>query len=111
MFTILLFILIVTAILGVYLISYVVKNKNTPKGIAIIHGGLGWVGIAILAIYSFYHPLNFISLGVLVAAALGGLLLFILDILGKKLPKIFVLSHGLVALMGIALLLIFSARH
>ncbi len=108
MFGILLSILLLTVILGLYLLSYVFKNKNTPKGVALIHGGLGWIALVILAVYSFYHPLNFWSLGILITAALGGLFLFIMDILGKKMPKILVFSHGLLALLGVSLLILFS---
>ena len=39
-------------ILGLYLISFVLKKKTPPKGVALIHGTLAALGIIVLLIYA-----------------------------------------------------------
>ena len=59
---------------GGYLLSYVLMDKNTPKGVAIIHGGMGALAIALLLITSFFYHTLFYILLVFIIAALGGTL-------------------------------------
>jgi hypothetical protein len=41
------------ALLGLYLLSFVLQNKNTPKGVAFTHGPL-----AALALCHFQSPIS-----------------------------------------------------
>ena len=95
-----------TALIGMFLLSYVLIGKNTPKGVAIIHGFFGAVGIMLLLILSFSHHILFASLIIFILAAFGGLYLFSLDMSGKKIPKIFAIGHGLTAITGFIVLLV-----
>lgn len=98
-----------TAILGSYLLSLILRNKSTPKGVTIIHGLLAVVALILLVVYSFYsRPGPWESCIALAVAASGGFILNYRDITGKSVPKWLGLAHGLIALTGFALLIYFA---
>jgi hypothetical protein len=91
------------------LISYVLANKNTPKGIAFTHGPVAATGIILLVIYAFsHHPSPWISVILFILTALGGFLLIYRDITGKSIPKWLAIFHGLIAIIGFVFLIIFT---
>ncbi|MBD0332805.1 MAG: hypothetical protein ICV66_09125 [Chitinophagaceae bacterium] len=97
------------AILGMFLLSFILRNKETPKAFALIHGPLAATGLVLLIIYYFNHgagPLESIILFAI--AALGGIVLFSRDIVHKPVPKWLAIVHGLVAVTGFIFLLIFA---
>lgn len=97
------------ALLGFYLLSFVVQNKDTPKGIAFIHGPLAAAGLIVLIIYALYHtPSPIFSIVVFVIAALGGLVMIYRDLTGKTVPKWLAILHGITAIIGFVLLIIFT---
>jgi len=97
------------AILGLYLLSFVLRNKNTPKGIAFIHGPVASVGLILLIIYAFFHsPSPIVSIVLFVLAALGGLMLIYRDLTGKSVPKWLAIGHGLIAVTGFIFLIVFT---
>src|SRR5215212_3589623 len=86
------------AIMGMILISYVLKSKETPKGIMVVHGFLAVIGLALLLYYTFSNKPGPLESAVLfVIAALGGIILAIRDITGKSVPKWLAVVHGVVA--------------
>lgn len=96
------------ALLGVYLLSYVLINKETPKGAAIMHGFFAVMGVTILVIFSLiYSPYPLVSLVLFIIAALGGLVLIYRDLSGKTLPKWMAIGHGSVAVVALVILAIF----
>lgn len=96
------------AVLGLYLLTLVLTNKDTPKNVAIIHGFFAVIGITLLIIYPFfYSPSPVISLVLFIFAAMGGLILIYRDLSGRTLPKWLALGHGLTAIIGFILLAIF----
>ena len=98
----------VAALAGMYLLSLVLRNKQTPKTVAFIHGGLAATGIIILLLYTLRNtPQPIESLVAFILAAMGGAVLIIRDLTGKPLPKWLAIGHGLLALTGFAFLLIF----
>lgn len=98
---------IIAALLGVFLIYYILTGKNTPKGLAIIHGLTAALGIVSLVIVLIITHVNaYISLVLFILAALGGFLMMYRDITGKSLPKWLALGHGLIALSAFILLLL-----
>ncbi|WED43998.1 hypothetical protein [Legionella cardiaca] len=99
------------AILGLYLLSYILTEKNTPKGVAIIHGSIAACGIILLIIYSFLYQSPLASLIIFILAAAGGFLMFFWDIIGKKIPKFLAIGHGSLAILGFVLLLWFVYNH
>lgn len=103
---------ILAACLGLYLFSYVVQKKETPKAIAFIHGPLAATGLVLLILYfCWYNPKPVAALIVFLLAALGGLVLILRDIMGKSLPWWMALGHGLVGAAGIALLIVFALQN
>lgn len=93
-------------LLGVYLISFVLQNKNTPKGIAFLHGPIAATALVLLVIYSYIHTHSFwISVILFVLAAVGGFILIFRDLTGKSIPKWLALAHGILGLLGFSFLL------
>lgn len=99
----------IAALLGFYLLSFVLKNKNTPKGIAFIHGPLAATGLIILIIYAFFNsPSPIVSIILFALAAMGGIMLIYRDLTGKSVPKWMAIGHGLTAVIAFIFLLIFT---
>lgn len=95
------------AILGMILISYVLQNKTTPKGLVFTHGPLAATALVLLIIYAFKHqPSPIASITLFIIAALGGLFLVYRDITGQKIPKWLALTHGSIAIIGFIFLLV-----
>lgn len=102
---------IAAALLGGYLLSFVMFNKETPKGIAFIHGPLAAIGLVLLIVATvLYTPRPWVSLIIFLLAAGGGGILILRDITGKSLPKWLALIHGVAAITGIILLFIFYVQ-
>lgn len=100
--------IILAALLGLYLLSFILQDKNTPKGVAFTHGPLAAIGLIILIIYALlYKPAPIFSIGLFILAALGGIILIARDILGKTLPKWLAIGHGLTAIIGFLFLIVF----
>lgn len=96
------------ALLGGYLLTYVLQNKNTPKGIVFTHGPLAAVGLIILIVYALlYRPAPIVSIIIFILAALGGFTLVFRDITGKSIPKWLALGHGITAVIGFVCLIVF----
>ncbi len=98
-----------TAIFGMYLLSLILRNKSTPKGVTIIHGVMAAIALVLLIIYCFGNsPSPWVSLIVFVLAAIGGFYINFKDISGKPVPKWFAVTHGVIALTGFGLLIFFA---
>lgn len=107
MLTLIIVVFLIAAILGMLLISYLLRNKNTPKGLAIIHGSIAAFGILLLICYLlFYSTSPYLSLIFFIIAAIGGFTLMYRDITGKTLPKWLAIGHGTIAVIGFLLLLL-----
>lgn len=103
MFWLLIALFIFAIALGLFLLSYILANKNTPKGVALIHGSVAGIGVIGLIIYSFYSSFDFlISVGIFLLAAIGGLIMMYQDLTGKPLPKWLPIGHGVMGLIGLA---------
>jgi hypothetical protein len=97
------------AILGLILISYVLKGKETPKGVMIVHGLFAAVALVLLLSYVFGDKPGPMESAVLfVIAALGGFIMMARDVTGKSIPKWLAVVHGLLAVGGFILLLVFA---
>jgi hypothetical protein len=97
------------AIFGMVLISYVLRSKETPKGVMIAHGLFAATALVLLASYVFGNqPSPTESLILFVIAALGGFIMVARDLTGKSIPKWLAVVHGLVAVSGFIMLLIFT---
>lgn len=100
---------LLAALLGIYLISFVLAKKTTPKGIVFIHGPLAFTGLVVLIIYAcLYHPAPIVvSMILFILAAIGGIILITRDILGKSVPSWMALGHGFTAIIAFGFLLYF----
>lgn len=99
-------ILLLAAMGGAYLLSLVLRNKETPKAIAVVHGLAAVTGVVLLIVYSVYYENLWAIIGIFLLAAVFGLYIFSRDILGKKIPKLVALTHGLLAIIGIITLFV-----
>jgi hypothetical protein len=94
------------ALLGMILLSYVFRDKETPKGFVFTHGPIAAIALVLLIIYSFQTPGLLACIILFVMAAGGGLVLVYHDIKGMKIPKWLAIFHGLIAVSGFTYLLI-----
>lgn len=99
---------LLAAVLGVYLLSLVLRSKQIPKAAAIIHGLFAATGLVLLVIYPFfYKPAPILSMILFIFAALGGVTMAYKSITGKPAPAWMAMGHGTVAIIGVATLLVF----
>lgn len=102
-------ILALAAMLGMILLTFVLKGRETPKGIVFTHGPLAAVGLVLLIIYAFRQgPGPIESIILFAVAAAGGVIMVMRDLTGKPIPKWLALTHGIVAVAGFAMLLVFA---
>lgn len=95
------------AIIGMYLITFVLRNKETPKALAFVHGIFAAAAIILLCVYvSDEGPDLTESLVLFIVAALGGFVLIARDLTGRTIPKWLAVMHGLLAVSGFVFLLI-----
>lgn len=98
-----------TAIIGMYLISLVLSDKPTPKAASIVHGIFAVIGLALLINYSVWTaPRPLASVTIFIIAALGGITMLVRHITHKPIPKWLAVVHGLAAVTGYVLLLVFA---
>jgi hypothetical protein len=99
----------IAALGGIYLLSLVLREKETPKLVSAIHGLFAVSGLILLIVYcTKYQPGPGLSIGIFVVAALGGLILIYKDLTEKKVPKWLGIVHGLAAVTGYVTLLVFA---
>ena len=96
------------AILGMILLSYVLRGKETPKGVVFTHGPLAAIGLVLLVVYTVNQPGPVESIVLFTIAALGGVVMLTRDLSGKKIPKWLAVLHGLIAVSGFIFLLVFT---
>ena len=94
------------ALLGMYLISFVLQGKETPKSVAFIHGGFAAAALVLLIYYTATGAGPVESVVLFVIAALGGFVMIARDLSGKSIPKWLAMVHGLVAVTGFVFLLV-----
>lgn len=104
--TIILFAL--AAVLGLVLITKVLKEEETPKPVVYTHGAAAAVGLVLLIVAYMNQGDSLLMTSVLifVVAALGGFVMFGKDITDKEVPKWLAVVHALAAVTGFVLLLI-----
>ncbi len=93
---------------GVTLAILRLRGRPTlPLGLAILHGLLGAAGLVALIWVVFGAGLAAkASLGLFVVAALGGFVLFGIQLRNKPIPIGIMLVHGLVAVIAFVLLVV-----
>jgi hypothetical protein len=100
-----------SAILGMLLLAFVLKGKHTPKAVVFTHGPLALIGIILLVIYCVQNKPNpFESIILFLIAATSGVIMVAKDLSGKTIPKWLAVTHGLIAVGGFILLLMFQVN-
>jgi hypothetical protein len=97
------------ALLGIILISYVLRSKKTPLVIAFIHGPVAATALGVLIYYSIVRERMLTASIVLFAlAAVFGIVLIVKDLSDKEkpLPKGLAITHGLIAVIAFVVLLV-----
>lgn len=97
------------AIIGMYLLSLILRTKSTPKAVSALHGLLAVTALILLIVYAMGNkPGPWPSIIIFIITALGGLVLIYRDLTGKSIPKWLGIVHGLAAITGFALLILFA---
>lgn len=99
---------VLAAVLGGYLLSFIIRNKKIPVNVLMAHGLVATIGIILLVLYPFYyHPAPTTSLIVFIGAAVGGAIMAYMGRSGKSVPVWMAAGHGVVAMIGIITLVVF----
>lgn len=95
------------AVLGVLLITRVLKDEQTPKGVVFAHGGAAATALVLLIIAYVQQgeSLLMVSILIFVVAALGGFVMFSRDLTNRSIPKWLAIVHALAAVTGFLVLL------
>jgi hypothetical protein len=97
------------AILGMILLSFILRNKAVTRTMVYSHGTVAILGIMLLLVYAlFRQPTPLASIILFCLAALGGFTMAYRDLTGKTLPKWMAIGHGITAILGFVFLLVFA---
>jgi len=103
----------VAALGGISLATLHLRHKGLPLALALGHGLLAASGLVVLIVAVIGGSVGtvvYVSLGLFVIAALGGLALFSFHLRRQPLPTPVVFIHGLVAIIAFLLLVVRIAR-
>lgn len=97
------------AVAGVFLATRILRGRKTPVLVALIHGGFGAAGLAVLTFVllsadKFGAP--GVALSILLGNAVLGFFLFSRHLRKKPWPTVGVLTHGLIAIVGVSILVL-----
>ncbi len=98
----------VGALIGMYLLSFILIKKETPKIVSYIHGALVGTALVLLVCYASANPGMTEVVVLLLIAASGGVTIIIRDIMNKPLPKWLAIAHGSIAVTGFIFLLVYA---
>src|ERR1044071_1517504 len=99
----------IAALIGIYLLSFVLQKKETPKSVALVHGAVAATALVLVIIHTVKTGADIWQIiALFVLTALGGIVLFVRDIMGKSLPKSLALVHGLLAVASFIFLLVYA---
>jgi hypothetical protein len=97
------------AIIGLYMLTLILTDKRPPKAASFIHGLFALIGLVLLIYYSMDNDPGPVECVIIfLTAALVGLIVWWKDITGQKIPKWLAVTHGLTAVIGFTLLLMFA---
>jgi len=98
----------IAAVGGLTLAGMKFAGKELPIPLALLHGAFAAAGLVTLILNVMKNGTNRlldVSLGLFVIAALGGFVLFSLQLMKKAQPALLIAVHGLVAVIAFAVLL------
>lgn len=99
-------------VFGLILFIQVLCNRPSFKPAVFFHGLGALVGLICLGVYAVQHvgAKPWLSLTVLILAALGGLTMLSFDLRKKPIPRAILLLHPLAALIGLGLLVYYLIK-
>lgn len=105
----------IAALGGATLAVLRLMNKPLPISLAVIHGLFAAAGLILLIVAMIYlavtNSLVTSALILFIIAAIGGaILFFFFHLRNKSLPIVLVLGHGLLAIIGFIVFLMYVAR-
>lgn len=91
---------------GLIVFIQLLCDRPSFKPAVFLHGLVALLGLSCLGVYAYQQSgaKPWLSLSILILAALGGLAILSFDLRKKPVPKIMVLLHPLAALCGLVLL-------
>jgi predicted membrane channel-forming protein YqfA (hemolysin III family) len=100
------------AVLGLIVVTALLKKKETSKPVALAHGAVGAAGLIALIFHAAKNPdrLLMVAIGLLVVAALGGAWLLANDLRRKPGPLFLVVVHVFVALAAVGTVAVVAFR-
>jgi len=104
---------VIAALLGVILLTKILRNQPTPKPVKFMHGIIAGIALLMLVTYvvlGHTSTLLITSLVLFILAAMGGLTLFTLDMSGKRIPRALALGHPALAIISLILLIIYIVK-
>ena len=105
MLTVTFVVFVVAALGGAVLLTFALRGRHVPKGIALVHGAVAAIGIILLAIYAVRaDDAPGASLTLFVVAALGGAYVLYRDLRQGSAPKGIAVAHGTIAIVALVLL-------
>ncbi len=99
---------VVAALFGFTALLSVLKNTQASRAVVLTHGGFAAVGLVLVIVAVARNASAPVaSLILFLIAAVGGFVLFALDLQKKTLPKALAILHPLIAAAGLVLLIVF----
>ena len=100
---------VLAATLGATILITWLRKKNAPKAVVYSHGLLAVSGLLVLLYYAFTHPTAYpkLAIGLFIAAALGGIYMFLTSGPDKAKPIPIAGLHALLAVSGLVMLLVY----
>ena len=99
----------VGALVGIYLITFVIQRRETPKFFVFTHGVLVVSGLVLLIFHMMKTGADLTQVIILFGiAALAGIVLLLRDLGGKILPVWLALAHAVIAVTAFAYLLVYT---
>lgn len=97
------------AIIGLMLISHVLRDTRPPRMAVILHGLFAATALGLLINYIIGNEPGPVESTVLFTiAALGGFIMVTRDLTGRSVPKWLAVAHGLLAISGFIMLVVFT---
>lgn len=112
MLTIAIVLFAAAAVFGLVALRAILTNKPASRPVVLTHGAVAAAGLLLVILFSVRSTTTAVpglSLTLFIIAALGGFVLFALDMQKKPLPKSLAVLHPLIAAAGLVALILFVA--
>jgi drug/metabolite transporter superfamily protein YnfA len=100
----------VAAVFGLIILVNWMKSQGASNGVVYTHGILAALGLVLLIAYAVQHPDHspMTAIIIFLVAALGGIYMFVRDLMKKNSPMWLAVVHALLAVGAFVTLLVFA---